>query len=166
MTEWKPYPASPAYLVSNSGLVYSKKRRISLKPVLGTRGYYKITMYYPEGIKKTVLIHKIVAETFLGPRPTPGHEVNHKSGIKADNSSDNLEWTTSSENKKHAFKMGLRVRPYGTSNANSILNDDGVRAIRAMLKGGMSVRDVSQKSGVSDGAIKDIRSGRTWSWLP
>ena len=165
MTEWKPYPASPAYLVSNTGLVYSKKRGIFLKPVLGTTGYYKITMYYPEGIKKTVLIHKIVAETFHGPRLTPKHEVNHKSGIKADNNSDNLEWTTSSENKKHAFKMGLRVRPYGTLNPSSILGDDDVRAIRTMLNSGMSVRYVSQISGMSDGAIKDIRNGRTWSWL-
>lgn len=164
--ELRPYPASPAYLVSNTGLVYSKRLGVPLKPVLAPKGYFKVTMYYPDGAVKSVRIHKIVAETFLGPRPTPKHEINHKSGVKSDNSVDNLEWTTSSENKKHAYRTGLRMRTYGETNPNSILNDDGVRAVRLMLKSGMSVREVAERLGVSQGAIKDIRSGRTWKWLP
>lgn len=72
---------------------------------------YKINSGYlaaklvKDGIRTSVLIHRLVAQHFL--KPVPGAtEVNHKNHEKIDNSVDNLEWMTSSENKQHSKEEG------------------------------------------------------------
>lgn len=57
--------------------------------------------------RKDVYIHRLVALAFLE-NPQNKSEVNHKDGNKENNNVDNLEWVTSSENKKHAYRTGLR----------------------------------------------------------
>ena len=49
----------------------------------------------------------VVAETFLGPKPFEGAQVNHKNGNKKNNEVSNLEWVTQSENMRHAEETGL-----------------------------------------------------------
>lgn len=51
-------------------------------------------------------MHRLVAETFLL-NQNYKKEVNHIDGNKNNNNINNLEWVTSSENKKHAYKLGL-----------------------------------------------------------
>jgi uncharacterized protein (DUF433 family) len=51
-------------------------------------------------------VHGLVAEAFIGERPL-GYEVNHRDGDKRNNADTNLEYVTSSRNKKHAAETGL-----------------------------------------------------------
>lgn len=53
--------------------------------------------------KKYVRMHILVGQHFLQ-NPENKKEINHIRGFKNDNCFTQLEWATSSENKKHAFK--------------------------------------------------------------
>lgn len=54
-------------------------------------------------LDKTYTIHKIVAETFLGPTPE-GLEIDHIDGDKSRNVLQNLEYVTHSENIRRHYK--------------------------------------------------------------
>ena len=57
------------------------------------------------GKRKTVMVHRLVADTFLG--PDENLVVNHKNGKKLDNRLANLEFVTKQQNSAHAHKTGL-----------------------------------------------------------
>lgn len=107
----KPIPEyEELYEVSSYGRV-SNYRKI-MKTYQINSGYHALKLI-KNGIRKSVLIHRLVAECFI-PNPENKPEVNHIDGDKGNNRIDNLEWVTSSENKSHAYKTGLRIynEPY------------------------------------------------------
>ncbi|MBJ2228543.1 HNH endonuclease [Pseudomonas simiae] len=57
--------------------------------------------------RKYVLVHRLVALTFIGPSHLP--QVNHLNGVKSDNRLANLEWCSISDNVRHAIDTGLIV---------------------------------------------------------
>jgi hypothetical protein len=96
----------PNYYITDTGEVYSRKiynnpngRIRKLKPNI-IHGYEVICL---RKNKKNFykLVHRLVAQAFI-PNPKNKREVNHKDGVKTNNNVENLEWTTSSENKLHA----------------------------------------------------------------
>ena len=92
------------YEVSSEGQIRNSENGHILTPQLHD-GYYHVRLTSPFG-SRTCRLHKLVAETFLGPRPEK-HDVNHKDGNKLNNRVDNLEYCTRSENVAHAYKNGL-----------------------------------------------------------
>lgn len=109
MTEiWRPVPDCAGYEASSMGRV--RGPRGLLKPSLMKNGYSSIKI---KG--KGTTVHAAVAAAFHGPKPSKGHAVNHKSGVKSDNSPANLEWVTHLQNMRHAvdtleIKFGGRPR--------------------------------------------------------
>jgi hypothetical protein len=96
------------YQVSSKGRVKSLRRKDKrghnlqeriLKLGLVGKGYHAVKLC-KAGIKKTALVHRLVALTFI-PNPENKSEVNHKNGVKTYNFVVNLEWATSLENMKH-----------------------------------------------------------------
>jgi hypothetical protein len=95
------------YFISNFGNVKSLKyNKVKyLTPTLNQRGYLYVKL--SKDNKKTFfLIHKLVAEYFIN-NPNNKPIPNHKDGDKINNHYLNLEWSTYSENIKHAYDMGL-----------------------------------------------------------
>lgn len=94
-------------MVSKKGreLLVDRKGRV-LKQFYGSSGYLQVCLC-KEAHLKSQMVHRLVAKAFL--TPVYGKlEVNHINGEKEDNSIANLEWCNSAENKRHAYKTGLR----------------------------------------------------------
>lgn len=87
-----------------------------LKARIGKQGYPYLHLS-KAGVRKTFKIHRLVAEHFV-PNLECKPEVNHIDGDKTNNITDNLEWCTSSENKRHAHRTGLKSNPKGVDAHN------------------------------------------------
>lgn len=113
---------SELYEVSDFGHVRSVKSGKLLKQHIDHGGYVYVCLCKP-GEKKNKKVHRLVADAFIR-NPEIKDFVNHKNGVKTDNSVSNLEWCTKSENERHARKHGLKRA------TNRKISDDGVRFIR------------------------------------
>lgn len=91
--------------ISWNGHKYVSKERI-LKPSMTTTGYHKIELIAPNGKKKSLKLHRVIASAFI-PNPMGYPIINHKDGNPLNNSLDNLEWCTQKHNVEHAITMGL-----------------------------------------------------------
>jgi len=112
--EWRPtYIYGDRYLVSSFGRVKSlfyRKRKAHgiLKQSPQPSGYLFVSLQFC-GFHSLCTIHRLVAIAFI-PNPESKREVNHLFGNKKDNRKWTLEWNTTSENGKHAYRIGLRSR--------------------------------------------------------
>lgn len=94
--------------VTHDGRLLSKRSGEFYNPPLDKRGYPKITIRSGgrRGKVHTARVHRLVATTFI-PNPDNLYSVNHKDGIKTNNSVDNLEWMSSDDNVRHGYANDL-----------------------------------------------------------
>jgi hypothetical protein len=85
---------------------YKKIRERIMAYGEGTNGYLIVGISI-DGKTITKTAHRLIAMAFL-PNPNNLNEVNHKDGNKKNNDISNLEWVTTSDNRYHAFRMGLQ----------------------------------------------------------
>lgn len=117
---WKPIKNyENLYEISDDGEVRSLEREVKtkirnvrrrvisgkiLKQSMKRNGYKTVDLS-KGGKVKTVLVHRLVAEAFL-PNNDGKYFVNHIDSDRTNNSVKNLEWVTSSENRKHGICSG------------------------------------------------------------
>ena len=104
---FRPVPGYEGlYEVSDHGTVRSLRRpgvcAKTLKPETERRGYKRVRLCINGG-SKHIMVHRIVAAAFLGPRPE-GFQVNHIDENKENNRADNLEYVTPKENSNHGTR--------------------------------------------------------------
>lgn len=109
---WKTIEGYNDYKISSEGKIISFKngKEIIRKPHFDSRKKYLIVSLSKDGNVKNFLVHRLVAETFLGKREKK-YEVNHKNLDKTDNRVSNLEWVTRKENMRHAKLNGVMTDP-------------------------------------------------------
>jgi hypothetical protein len=160
------------YSVSNLGRVRSLARTVErgagtqavneriLRPGLDGQGYHMVRLAMA-GVGRTVNVHRLVADAFLGPRP-PKSEIAHNDGDRFNNRSDNLRYATHAENLADKLVHGTDNR--GSRHGRSVLTEDQVRQIKA-LRGLQSGKSLAAMFGVSRQIVCDIHKGRRWAHI-
>jgi hypothetical protein len=133
-----------------------------LKQKSNDRGYLRIALY-KYNKKRYYFVHRLVANAFIGLSPK-GYQINHKNGIKTDNTPKNLEWVTAKENSIHAtYTLGYSL---GEKNPNAKLTNSKTLKIKKFLsKRIYKHREIARMFGVSKQIIDRISTKNTWSYL-
>lgn len=129
--------------VSNKGRIRLPSGKISYGHN-GGNGYKSVTID-----DKGVRLHRLIAEAFL-PKSKGKDLVNHKDHNRSNNNVENLEWTTSSENRKHAKKA------YRNTYKRKIKSTD----INGKIKSFESVTEAHRQTGISSGNICMVCKGK------
>ncbi len=148
-----------AYQESNYGRTKSFKRRNVkiMKPSLDSNGYLFVELR-ENNVGKKFKVQRLVAQTFL-PNPDNLSEVDHRFGMKFDNSAENLRWVTKAQNNQYAFALGLHNHPKGENNHNAKLTNAEASLCRQIhIKGDKKFGSaaLARKFGVSINCIQYI----------
>ncbi len=92
------------YWINEEGLVKNNKGRI-LKPRDNGNGYLLVDLYYGYGNKKTLTIHRLVAETFCIKKKDYHTHIDHIDNDRQNNHKDNLRFIDRSGNNRNTNKI-------------------------------------------------------------
>ena len=125
-----------------------------------------------------VPVHSMVAGAFLGPRPSPKHQVRHLDGDRMNNRATNLAWGSVQENmddrERHGTtargaRNGAYTRPEsrrrGELNGRAILSAQDVADVRHRAAAGETKASIARALGVSWSAIDRAVAGLSWAHL-
>lgn len=143
----------------HGGGVRKRDKPMIRKSHINTSGYYQIGLQ-KEGKLEHLRVHRLVAIAFI-PNPENLPEVNHLKG-KLDNRVESIEWSTPSNNQKHAYANNLRIPLGGEKNPKCILTEKQVVDI---FNSKTKSKEAAQKHGISIHTVRHIRRGSTWSYL-
>ena len=167
METWKEVAGTLGmYEVSDQGRVRSWKKQGNaggraarpaiMTPAPNTGGYPALVLN-----GRTKLVHVLVLETFVGPRP--GHwrqwQACHGPRGKECSALDNLRWDTVAGNAQDRVDAGMV--PKGERHANAVLTDAQVEEIKERLKTykyGDSVK-IASDYGISPITVRSIKNG-------
>lgn len=160
MEVWEEIPNTD-YRVSNEGRV--AKQRLGALKILGvarnSEGYPSVHLR-ENGRERLVKVHVLVAAAFIGPKPSALHEVNHKDGIRHNNSATNLEWVTRSQNSRHRYDV-----LHGKASGRRKVTEVGAREILRRCAAGEVQRVIAADYGIDRTTVSCIATGKTWAWL-
>lgn len=158
------------YEVSNFGNVRRKNSIKNRKLIKDKNGYLTLT-FSKNGQIKGYKVHRLVALAFISNLENKS-EINHIDGNKSNNITNNLEWSTRTENINHAYKLGLKkskigeINTLGESNGYAKLTEKDIfDLIEHWNSGRYTQESLSKLYSVSRGCIKSILSRKTWKHL-
>lgn len=156
---WNPIFSIPDIEASNLGRVRRIQTLRVYTPRKSNNGYLTIGLSYQKK-KLTKLIHRLVAEAFLGNCPE-NYTVNHKDGNKENNNIENLEYVTHAANNLHAYKLHLKDAS-GENNGRAKLTKEDVLEIKSLALI-LSVKEIKEIFQISSSHIYAILNGTYWS---
>lgn len=193
IVEYRPVIDFPGYRVGSDGSVWTcwAKRSLGIgkgshhyisdkwvqkKPYPNTKNGYLYVMLSRGGKKCLRLVHQLVLEAFVGPRP-PGMEACHDPNPdRRDCRLENLRWDTRANNtadrKKHGTdcsgdrhysKIKPEVVPRGVQHHASKIDDDTVRLVRALAAQGVPRKRIAADVGLSEGSVRRIILRQSWA---
>lgn len=130
-----------------------------VNPGRHTGDYVQVHLYDGRGRRRytTKLVHAVVLEAFVGPRP-PGHEALHGDHNRKHNALSNLRWGTKRENEDDKIAAGRTTR--GEKSAHAKLTVAHVREIRRRV--GEPQQDLADEFGCTFSNISAIQLRKSW----
>lgn len=135
-------------------------------PVLKRRaehdtGNYLTVKQTVDGVAIICMAHRLVWQFFKGDIPD-GFEINHRNGIKTNNTLSNLEVVTRSENLKHSISIGIRPLQCGEDNPGAKFSDQDIEECRNLYASGrIKQTDISRLLGISKAHVSRIVKGQS-----
>lgn len=149
MEEWKDVKGFERYYeISNKGNLRRKGKSNFIKFRKNKDGYYLVNLC-ADGIRKTMQIHRIVAETFI-PNPNSYPCVNHKDEDKNNNSVSNLEWCTVEYNNNYGKRENNKKRKVAQMDLPT----------GSILKIFPSILLASKEANINPGGISNVLKGK------
>lgn len=174
--EWRQCVGFPDYEVSECGDVRriqdsrTRKSGWRLRGSMDVDGYLRYAMLDCEGNKRTARAHRLVAEAFIGPAPSPDHEAAHNNGSRVSCFFRDLRWATRVQND--ADRQVHDTSPKGERNPRAKITESDVKFIRSEYRaikhseGARSVVELERRFGLHRASIVNIAKGRTWTHIP
>lgn len=160
----------PAYRVSSMGKIQSRWRWGAYYsgfqcndiwknlPLHYTSGYAYVHLCDGKSKPKTVRVHRLIAETFLGKHIGGKLCVRHLDGNPANNAVSNLAWGTYLENENDKIVHGT----WNTRNGGAKITPEQVQEIREKLKKDKPQKELADEYGVSRPTITRIANNKIW----
>lgn len=155
----------PGYAVTDSGNVFSLVSRWGPRPrplpltAFPNKDGYLTVIVMENGKRKVRMVHQLVAEAFVGPRPS-GMVVCHENGVCVDNYPENLRYKTIRDNNLDKQRHG--TQPRGESHGRAKLTEPEARSI---AESQLSTAELMRKFNVTENIVTKIKHKRTWRHL-
>ena len=159
------------YIIYSNGVIYDMHRDVIQYHQPAPNRYYYTSIVTRDGKRHDVGMHVLVARAFCPMPEISGRvEVNHLDGDKSHNEYYNLENCSSSQNRLHAYRTGLRA--IGENHdKNTKLNDEQVRLICSLLSQNVPINKIAVtlqnevNSNNIVGLINAIKKRRVWTHI-
>lgn len=186
--QWKPVVGFEGrYEISDAGAVRSVARRVTrvrypkgkrvvqvrdvvpavMKTSLTANGYQRVTLRR-KGVNKTMVVHRIVLEAFVGRRGA-GQLCRHLNGCRTDNKLRNLCWGTPEENVADSKRHGTFRCGVGERQGSSRLTAKAVIDIRQEYRrdghNKSNAGILARKYGVARDTVLKVVSRKTWAHI-
>ena len=159
----------PYYYISTYGRIWHNYEN-HFMAISWDGGGYRIAVLRTLNGAKTFRVHRLMMLTF---RYYPGCEnmvVNHIDGNKTNNYldfpgyGDNLEWTTQSENEKHAFRIGLKTSKTLQNHPRAKHTNEEIIYICELIQSAKySKKEIKEMTGANDALIDNLLRGTCWT---
>jgi hypothetical protein len=143
------------YKVSDHGEIFSMRLGRVMKVHLNDKGYPRASLER-SGERKRPPVHRVVLETFVGPRP-PGQQCRHLDGDKTNNKLSNLKWGSPKENTDDKHRHGTQERG---------LTDEEVLDLRARRRSGESYASIQKDYPLHINTLVGAATGKVYAHLP
>ena len=153
------------YSVSSLGEVRNDKTKKILRPCFSFGNYLQVNLW--DNTKKkgcNAKLHRLVATYFL-PRDVERPYVNHKDGIKENNTVTNLEWCTSRENARHSMRLGIFTPKKGIEVGQFTLGGKLVAKFLSLTEAGKKLHCCRHDISECLKGLRETVAGYKWKML-
>ena len=149
--------AIPAWMVSSHGRVKTHTGHITPGHRIKA-GYYRIQCRIKAaGVNRPLLVHRLVAASFLGQPSAEDMQVNHRDRNPGNNHVNNLEFVTPAQNMQHAYSSRADGYIHKPNARKPVLGR--ARSASDWLRFA-SIAEAAVHAGISASAISQVCNGR------